>query len=339
MPNLTHPSTQTQNNADTLPLGRLVGTREHADSWIKIKYYIQTLLKPGWRIFSKLLSGQFKSKLRIYRITKRWPNLDHPQTYNDKLLLYMSSNFMESCSAYVDKIAVRDYVKSRVGSHVLSTIFGVYDSYDGIDFAILPEKFYLKTNHGSGWNLPCLDKKKFILNARANKKTITKWLQKNYFHCAGERQYKKIQPKLYTEEYLDAKLPKNMLLRIFTFHGKAEFIQVTGKIGEDTIVNNFYDCHWAFLPFTIGRRHNAYELKQPGKLEQMIQVAELLAKPFPFVRVDLYDLEGRIVFSELTFSPSAAGYAVSPEEWSYKVGKMFPASFENYKKVECLAPR
>lgn len=288
---------------------------------------------------SKLLSGRLKSKLRMYSMTRRWPNLDNPQRYNDKLLLYMSSDFMESCSEYADKIAVRTYVKNRLGPHVLSTIFGVYASYDEIDFSILPERFYLKTNHGSGWNLPCLDKEKFSLAARENKKTVTTWLRQNYYTRAGERQYKNIQPKLYAEEYLDAKLPKNLLLKIFTFQGKAEFIQVTGKIDEETTVNNFYDCHWALLPVAIGRRHHAYELKQPGKLEQMIQMAELLAEPFPFVRVDLYDLDGRIVFSELTFSPSAAGYAVSPEEWSYKLGKMFPYPFENYKKVEGLAPR
>ncbi len=302
----------------------------------KLKHFIKVLLKPVWLVSFKILPGRIKSKLQIYRITKRWPNLDNPQIYNDKLSVYMSSHFMESCSEYADKIAVRKYVQDIIGSQVLSAVYGVYDSYDEMDISALPERFYLKTNHGSGWNYPCLDKEKFILNTPKNKKIITKWMQENYYHHFGERQYKNIQPKLYAEEYLDTTLPRNMLLKIYTFAGKAEFIQVTGKIGEEKIVNNFYDCNWGLLPFAIGRRHDAYELKQPVKLNQMIRMAELLAKPFPFVRVDLYDIAGRIVFSELTFSPSAANYAVNPEEWSYKLGKMFPYPVESHEKRKMI---
>ena len=275
-------------------------------------------------MISSLMPAGFRNKLKIYRITRRWPNLDHPQNYNDHLLLYMSSDFMESCSRYADKIAVREYVRNVIGPGVLSIVYGMYDSFEEINFSKLPERFYLKTNHGSGWNLPCIDKDEFILNAQNNKKIITGWLRKNYYRSFGERQYKNIQPRLYAEEYINSTLPENMLLKIFTFAGKTAFIQVAGRIGKGQIVNNIYDCSWAPLPFTIGRRHDELNLKRPDRLEQMIRMAELLAKPFPFVRVDLYSSGERIVFSELTFSPSAAHFAVSPEKWSYKLGKMFP---------------
>jgi hypothetical protein len=290
----------------------------------RLKYFIRALVRLVSPVISSLLPGRLRNKFKIYRITRRWPNMDHPQRYNDHLLLYIGSDFMESCSRYADKIAVRGYVKDVIGSEVLSTVYGIYDSFDEINFSTLPERFYLKTNHGSGWNLPCIDKDEFILNAKNNKKLITGWMRKNYYRSFGERQYKNIQPKLYAEEYINSELPENMLLKIFTFAGKAEFIQVTGRIGEDQIVNNFYDCSWAPLPFTIGRRHAEPNLKRPDRLEQMVRMAELLAKPFPFVRVDLYFSGARIIFSELTFSPSAAHYAVSPEEWSYKLGRMFP---------------
>ncbi len=294
-----------------------------------LKKIVKFLFRPASHILVKSLSGFFICKMQILRMSGRWPNLNNPQTYTDKLLLYMSSDFMERCSAYADKIAVREYVKDIIGPQILSDVYGVYDSCDEIDFTALPEKFYLKTNHGSGWNLSCSNKEIFIRHSQANKKKTARWLRENYYKRYGERQYKNIQPKLYIEEYLDTKLPQNGQMRIFVFSGKAEFIQVTGTIGDKTIVNNFYNCCWELLPFVIGRKSEACELKKPDQLEEMILIAEALAKPFPFVRVDLYHIGKRIIFSELTFSPSAAVYAVSPGEWSYKLGNMFPYPFEN----------
>lgn len=270
------------------------------------------------------------NKLLILYYVGYWPDLQRPSTYVEKLLVYMRSDIMEQYAPYVDKLAVREYVAAQVGKKYLPQLYGVFAHYEEIDFARLPAKFYVKLNHGCHWNLPCADKEKFLQAGQENRDFMEQHLQENFAHACGERQYEKIQPRLYVEEFLEVPSPAVNMYRIFTFGGEPKFIQVTGQLSgtknfAPTYLNNFYDCHWNLQPFVIGAPSDThYQVPQPENLEEMLFIAQKLAAPFPFVRVDLYNLAGRIVFSELTFTPYCDHAPVVPHEWDKTLGDLWP---------------
>ena len=270
-----------------------------------------------------------RNQLIILYYIGYWPNLRQPRTFVEKLLAYMRSDRMEQYAPYADKLAVRKYVAAQVGEKYLTQLYGVYSHYAEIDFTKLPEKFYLKLNHGCHWNVPCEDKAKFLQENKEHQEFLEQHLQENYADKSGERQYDKIAPRIYAEEFLQVENPAVNLYRIFTFGGVPKFIQVTGQFqGPGDLVprylNNFYDCAWQPQPFVIGSYSDVpYAVPQPENLTELLAVAQKLAAPFPFVRVDLYNLNGRIVFSELTFTPNSDHARVIPREWDKKLGELW----------------
>lgn len=292
-----------------------------AKEWLH-KHVVQTL--------SHKLPYTLRNKLIALYYIGYWPNLQHPQTYVEKLLAYMRSDRLEQYARYVDKLAVRKYVADQVGVKYLTKVYGTYAHYAGIDFSKLPDEFYLKLNHGCHWNLPCTDKAKFIEDGEKNRNFLEQHLQENYAQKCGERQYAKIHPQIYAEELLELKETTGNIYRIYAFGGIPKFIQVSGNLPSKnnfvpSTFNNFYDCAWNLQPFVIGAFGDVqYDVSEPENLAEMLVVAQKLAMPFPFVRVDLYNIDGRIVFSELTFTPNSAHAPVVPKEWDSKLGNLWP---------------
>lgn len=246
----------------------------------------------------------------------------------------MQSNLMETYYPYADKLAARQYVQQCVGSQYLTELYGVYETYEDIDFSALPQRFILKTNHGCGGHLPCMDKAAFCQDRVRQQSHFHAIMKQNYSEVNGERQYNSIKPCLYSEELLPLGLPFAGLYRVFSFAGEPRFIQVTGYSSEDNskVVSNYYDCHWNTLPFTIAYRGVPCMIEKPANLTELLEVARTLAAPFPFVRVDLYNLGGnRIVFSELTFTPYSGFAPIQPLKWDFTLGDLFPYPFDDYK--------
>ena len=185
-------------------------------------------------------------------------------------------------------------------------------------------------NHGSHWNLPCAAKEKFLQAGQEHQTFMEQHLKEDFSCFFGERQYVKIKPQIYAEEFLEMPHKAGNMLRIFTFGGEPKYIQVSGKLksGQNLApryFNNFYDCDWNLQPFVIGAPSDVpYVIPKPQNLAEMLAVAQKLAAPFPFVRVDLYNLVERIVFSELTFTPVADRAPVVPRAWDKKLGDLWP---------------
>lgn len=298
-----------------------------------VKGKTKGVLRPFAHMLWKLISLELRGCIIQSYYCKHWPNLKHPKTYNEKLLAYMQSDLMSSYYRFADKIMVREYVKNVVGEQYLTQLYGVYTSYEDIDFCSLPHKFYLKTNHGCGEHLPCADKKLFLQHDADNSTAMRKVLQKDYSLINGERQYHKIKPKIFAEEFLPVVFPRDTVYRFYVFEGKVQGIQVACTLNNDPsrIVNNMYTSEWERAPFSIGYPGIECFLPKPRNLGVMVKVAEKLAVPFPFVRVDLYNLAGRIVFSELTFTPLSAFGPLLPREWGTRLGKLFPWPMQKFR--------
>lgn len=238
------------------------------------------------------------------------------------MLRYTYGDWVEGQASLVDKIAVRQYVEERVGPGYLPQIYAVAKEIEKISFKKLPESFYLKTNHGCGYNVACPDKSE--LDLRDAKRRMRQFLARDYSAVAGERQYRPIPRKVYAEEFLDMSQPRCMMLRLFCFDGEVSFIQVDTVSGRaNPVESNFFWPDWTPAPFQYGVERPRETIAAPENLGEVLAIASALSKGLPFVRVDLYWLAGRIVFSELTFTPSRGTRRLTPAKYDRQIGRLF----------------
>ena len=249
--------------------------------------------------------------------------LNPPHTYNEHLsALKLQDKYLEY-APYADKYEVRKYVKDVIGESFLNPIFGVYESYDDINFDALPEQFAMKCTHGSSFNIIVRDKKH--LDHRKVKRKINRWLGENYYFQMREKQYKNIKPRIMIDKFLQQK--DGTLLnevKLYCINGVVRFI-VDNYENETVRYSNLYTRNWELRDVTCGFPANpAFERPENG--DELVRIAEALAKPFIFVRVDLYNIDDRILFSELTFCPAGGMTLFRPESFDDEMGKFF----ENY---------
>jgi len=234
-------------------------------------------------------------------------NLDNPQTLDEKINFMSFYTDTSLWSELADKVKVRDYIIKNGFPEILNELYGVYESPEEINFESLPEKFVLKTNNGSATNIFVRDKR--YLNITSAKKKLNNWLKVDYGYKTATPHYSRIKPLILAEKYLVEGGDYNKSLtdyKIYCFNGKPMYIFVF----SDRIANTheyskmIYDTNWEPHPEFINKGLTIAEIKQkPKSLDKMLIIAEKLSKPFPFVRVDFYEIDDNPVFSELTFTP------------------------------------
>lgn len=271
--------------------------------------------------FTSSFSAQKEAVIRLYEIaTGHSFNIDDPQTFNEKiqwLKLYWRNPLITQCA---DKFLVRDYIAQHLDESFLPKLLGVYDNPYQIDFDALPDKFVLKVNWGSGQNVICKDKSRLDIPAAIKK--LKTWLTRphNHYYYSMEWGYKNIPPKIICEEYLDFLDAAPRVYKVMCFNGEPKVIQLVmdDKTPSETI--NYYDTQWNLLPFKQNYPTNSAEIPRPKQLDQILEIAQKLSQPFPFVRVDLYEAPTRIYFSELTFYSDAGTALFDPPEWDKILG-------------------
>jgi hypothetical protein len=248
-------------------------------------------------------------------------NWQHPRGFNEKIQMFKITKKAEQLWPYVDKYEVRKFVEKQIGAEYLAKLYGIFDRVEDIQLDELPNSFVLKATHGSGWNILCPDKKN--LNWPEAKQKLSEWLKLNYYFSFGrERQYKKIPPRIICEEFLNPEKSDLSDYKIFCFQGKPYMIQVdVNRHAEHK--RNFYDPEWNLLDLQFSKPNTEKPITKPKNLEKMIEVATQLAAPFHFVRVDLYNVDGKIYFGELTFTPGNGGIQFKPVEYDRIFGKLF----------------
>lgn len=263
----------------------------------------------------RLLVGKAYRKVFHSRINWR-----HPVTFNEKINVYKISPEIEKLWPYVDKLAVRKFVAKTVGTQILNKVYGVYRDPEAINFKSLPDKFVLKTTHGSSWNIVC--KNKTELNWHLAKQQLKSWLANNYYSLYQERQYKLIQPQIMWEKYLEDKQGNLTDYKFFCFRGQPRFIQV--DIDRHTCHRrNFYTPEWKKLNFSNIYPPTNKIIPPPLDLKKMLEIANRLSAKFRHVRVDLYNFDRKIFFGELTLTHVSGLHPFHPPKYDYIIGQYF----------------
>lgn len=265
----------------------------------------ESKLKAVVRWLAVNMSPTFYFTQLYVRYRHRWPDFKHPKDLSEIVMSEIISGKIKDYAPYVDKVKVRDYIKSKGFESHLPKVYGVWKNADDIDFDSLPDKFALKTNHGCGEHLFCHDKATFDkIKAR---KHINKMLKQRY-GGRQEVQYRQIHPLCYAEELLEQKgMAQPLDYKFMCCDGEVRFIFLASERGTaDTGVKfSAYSLDWRKLDYIRGPEKSSHDFTPPtaGELHEMVAIAEAIAKDFEHVRVDLYDINGKIYIGELTFTP------------------------------------
>ena len=269
-------------------------------------------------VFYDISTPEIVSKV-YFRIVMGYKlNLKNPKTFNEKLQWlklrdWPTNELVIKCA---DKYRVREYIKEKKLENTLNKLIGVWDNADEIDFDKLPKQFALKCNHGCGYNVIVSDKSK--IDVKEVRQKLNKWLKEDFGKNNAEPHYSKIKPKIICEKYLGGNMTD---YKFFCLNGKVEFMYIASGFGEGVDEKMTYlDKNGEITPY---QRTN-YKIKEdivvPKSFERMKKMSELLAKDFKFVRVDWYEVGGKVFFGELTFTPSGCMMKVEPAKYDRLLG-------------------
>ncbi len=274
------------------------------------------------RFMRKLVSRiniKVSNKVMYKQLLGKKLDLKNPQTFNEKinwLKIYKYPN-IDVIAKCADKYLVRDYLKKISMDKYLVRLIGVYKNVDEINWEKLPQKFVLKCNHGSGYNIICTNKKEFE-KARAEKQ-LKKWLKEDFGMVSGEKHYSKIDRRIICEEYLGENLTD---IQFWCSYGKVLFVSYIKNPHGDNEKATF-DENWNKLRFVTSLPILHGKIERPQRFEEMLSVARKISKPYIFLRVDFYILSsGDIKLSELTFTPASGFVNWNPSNMDYEIGKL-----------------
>lgn len=264
---------------------------------------------------------------------KRPLKLNKPVTLNEKLTWLKLHDYRKDplvCQC-ADKYRVREYLEETGCAEILNEIYGAWDRVEDIPWEDLPDSFVLKCNHGCAYNILCPDKSK--LDVEEAKTRLRKWMKEDFWQKHAEMQYKKIPKKIICEAFLGDGTPP-VDYKIYCFHGKASYILACIERDAGKPKFYFFDHAWNLCPITKDgkRAEPGFTVEKPANLDKMLEYAEILSKPFPFVRVDFYYVKDRIVFGELTFTPSGALDTDRLPETDLLFGSMLHLPMEHSEK-------
>lgn len=262
-------------------------------------------------------------KFQYYVKLKRRLDLNHPQRYTEKIQWYKLYYRNENMPICVDKYRVREYISKKGLDDILVKLYAVYDTADEICFANLPERFILKTTNGSSTNIICKDKGR--LDEKAVRNQVAAFLKQSSASAGREWAYSKVRPRIIVEQLLeDSSSPDGSVTdyKFLCFNGQPEYI----VLDVDRFTQhkrNIYDTQWNNLHIASDCPCSDIEYPRPDTLEEMLKVAETLCKEFPAVRVDLYSVNGKVYFGELTFFPWSGYVKYTPDCFDFEMGKKF----------------
>ncbi len=257
-------------------------------------------------------------------------NLKNPKSFNEKLQWIKLYDRNPEYSRIVDKYEVKKYVAETIGEEYIIPTLGVWDKFDDINFDELPNEFVLKCTHDSGGLVICRNKADFDMQSARNK--IDRSLKRNYFYHGREWPYKNVKPRIIAEVYMDDFLPNEKGYgkgltdyKFFTFNGITKMLYIShGLEDHSTAKISFFDLNGELMPFKrVDYAGFEHKINMPANIEKMIELSNYLSQKIaaPFLRVDLYEISGKIYFSELTFSPCGGNIPFDPPEWDEKLGE------------------
>ncbi len=256
-------------------------------------------------------------------------NLSEPKTFNEKLQWLKIHDRKQLYTLLADKYAVKQYVTEKIGAeYVIPVIGGPWKSAEEIDFETLPNRFVLKCNHDCGGMVICKDKSK--LDILATRKKLSESLKINYYWGGREWPYKNIEPCIFAEQYMeDESGPDLKDYKFMVFNGKLRCSFVcTNRFSDKGMNVTFFDRQWSRMPFERKYHADDMPIPKPKCYEEMERIAEELAKGTTFSRIDLYEINGKVYFGEVTFFPGGGMEDFRPVEWDYTLGEWLKLPME-----------
>lgn len=258
--------------------------------------------------------------LRYYSNRHRLPNFKHPKNLSERILSSMLSKDFLKYADYADKVKVRDYVKSKGLENILLKQYGSWERAEDIPFESLPEKFILKANNGCGGHVICTDKSQLDIPATID---MMNEALKGAAHLKNtEPHYCAIKPLILAEQLMGDGTILPIDYKFYCIKGEVCFVFVVSE-RETGVKFSSLDTDWNELPYINKEYLPKQKPEKPDNLKEMVEVARKLSSDFEFVRVDLYDFQGKVYFGELTFSPLGGILSYFPMETLELLGKKF----------------
>ncbi len=247
-------------------------------------------------------------------------NLQKPETFNEKMNWLKLHDRNPFYVQLVDKYEVKKIIAERLGSDYIIPNLGVWNSVDEIDFSRLPERFVLKCTHDSGSRVICTDKTRLDINK--TKASLDEWLRKDYYKLNREWMYGKVKHRIIAEKYIENDGGYLNDFRFYCFNGNPRFFSIDFHLDGKNHMN-FYDEKLEILPFGSAEEIPVFDAKVriPENIGEMFSIARKLSAGHPFIRVDMYNIGGRIYFSELTFFTHGGFFILYPDQsWDRRLG-------------------
>lgn len=275
------------------------------------------------------------AKIRYFERFKKHINLDNPKDINEKIIWLSINSDTREWSRLSDKYRVREYVKSCGLNDILIPFYGIWNDAESINYDNLPNSFALKSTNGSGGNIFIYDKSQVDFYA-LKIKIQSMFNKKLSLTGPGDLHYIRIKNRILAEgllinDSLSQKYSKTLIdYKIWCFNGKANNILTCSNRTEKSVCLGSYDLAWNYCPENL-QPSNEYPLEieripKPVNLDRMIQIAEILSKPFPQVRIDLYNINGTIYFGEITFTSLGGLMNYYSPEFLVECGKLIDIS-------------
>jgi len=296
---------------------------------------LHSAAKALWNGAKHLLPDYAFMQIQHRRLIGRWPNMRHPVAFNESILLrclHPDRRWVQ----LTDKLAVREYVREKVGEAHLIPLLAVPERFTRDVFNALPATFVMKANHGCAFVKVVRDKSTTSFEELS--RLADKWLATDFSRSSRERHYRFIKRRVYFEKLLvdeRGKIPSDLKLHVFG--GRPEGPRIYTMVVEDRfgdVRGDLYDEHWNRMDVSFGPyvQSNA-PMRRPDNWAEIERVALRLADDFSYVRVDLYSVGSEVYFGELTFTPGAGMLRFTPDSLDYEWGHMLKESIEGFERM------
>lgn len=289
------------------------------------------------RGFTDWMGDETYLKIKYWACTGRRLDLSHPATFNEKLQWLKLHDRKREYTDIVDKYKAKEYVGSRIGYQYIIPTLGVWDCADDIDFEALPSQFVLKCTHDSGGLVICRDKS--VLDIPKVREKLNHYMKRNYYALHREWPYRNVPHRILAEQYMEEPSRDRIGTvhsltdyKVFCFSGKPQVIMTVrgGHESERGVVRRMYDPSWNKFEVGLHGKENVPEPEpKPEKLDEMLNLAEILSRGFAHIRVDFYIIGGEIYFSEMTFYHMSGYEKFKPESFDMFLGDYINLDFQN----------
>lgn len=291
---------------------------------MKCPSYIKRSLLFGLHRLARIFSDETYLRIKYRIVHGRKLNLTTPRTFSEKLQWLKLYNHQPEYVVLVDKIKVKEWVAEKIGTEYIIPTIAIYDKAEDIDFNALPDKFVIKCNHNSGKGM-YICKNKSSINVNKVRKALKSGLKEDYFITSREWPYKDVPRKILVEQFMKNGVDLELAdYKFFCFDGSPKYCQVIkDRTTNETI--DFFDMDWKHQPFiglTSGVKHSNTEIPRPRQFDLMKKIVSTLASGMSFSRIDLYDVNGKVYFGEITFFPASGSGEFYPDEWNNIIGDL-----------------